>query len=1025
MSGAEIFAIVASATQLADIGWRVYLKLSRLSSDVHHAPQSIRLAASRINQLVDLARAIKIDSAFYVIPLGEGPHPIRKVLEECDLIISDLEITLSGIKFNPDESKHRKLWRSLISATKEKDVLDRCEQLENCKTTITGWMSHELLARNHEEKKVIESILQTMHRIELEITRNKSEDHVLARLLEVSRVPSESSAQLQISHSGSTNSDSVAQLSNTTNDQTLLCLPQTGLQASDSQVLTRNQTEVKVPTRCTCSKSHQDYKFTEFFSLRLNYVRNPLYLVKCPIHKKGGQFWQLSPSFTMSVLKRLVTVSFNIYAEAERVGFNICKPTSLRIVDHSKSPAFQLFAVNGRWRDWHYSPSSVAEDQDLAKLLLEITDDLRLQFACGRASPLDIDEDGRTLLHCTVERCMELTQQSHGVPEFGYHCKQALRTLICCLIDSGVPVNAEVSNGFWLWGRTALSLVFEETQKSGDPLFDIDLMLAEAGCDVSSSNPLICMWAPFNHMSNFSNRHPAVVDDFWSSPVKNALFRKSEPSLRKALKLEWIDRSSCLNEYDSAMWATQWPSGLKIIIESQKNLFSSRYLSYIALEQAILGENKASVRLLLNAGSYIDAYMICDFCQNHTPIQQCLVEALKARRRALHKRCKETFSEDEWSTFGTQEDLPDASAPFLASLLLEKGQKPPSFCGESWGLELGRHPVSIPSSTVYHAAIRSKFRMDLADCLFENGFTSVDTPNRRGETPLMRACSGWNIEMIRWLIRKGAKMPFRNQFSRRDPLHYFAETFLGETPPFHEQGYQIYIQNRKAALELPRAEIGQRSLKNQACSLKDLILSDRSFIRSHCKNSPVFGTDFCVCYCAPVGCNSIHVLLKSRQWELRIFGDRNALYNAVRRWIYFFGHGPEDLEKAVLQLARFDLFERLGMAHTCCEGFERTMEPSCTEIKELRSEDEGLAKELEIWMDRFKAARAVSRHDGWKFWSQWVKKLDRELPHDTSTFPMYRPYWGSQNEEWMESEEHSWKRPWLHRLEGFEQEHPT
>ena len=59
MLGAEVLGVVAAAIQFADVGWELFLGMSHLLSDLNNTPHRMRLAASRIQQLVEIAARIK------------------------------------------------------------------------------------------------------------------------------------------------------------------------------------------------------------------------------------------------------------------------------------------------------------------------------------------------------------------------------------------------------------------------------------------------------------------------------------------------------------------------------------------------------------------------------------------------------------------------------------------------------------------------------------------------------------------------------------------------------------------------------------------------------------------------------------------------------------------------------------------------------------------------------------------------------------------------------------------------------
>ena len=103
---------------------------------------------------------------------------------------------------------------------------------------------------------------------------------------------------------------------------------------------------------------------------------------------------------------------------------------------------------------------------------------------------------------------------------------------------------------------------------------------------------------------------------------------------------------------------------------------------------------------------------------------------------------------------------------------------------------------------------------------------------------------------------------------------------------------------------------------------------------------------------------------------------------AIRYWAAALGLRPKEKEDVYGEFCRIEIFERLGMAHTCCSisFYRQSKLTDDEELLELRSEDEELSKQLESWMGGYFAARLDSSGDPFEFCVSWWKKRDADLP---------------------------------------------
>ena len=137
-----------------------------------------------------------------------------------------------------------------------------------------------------------------------------------------------------------------------------------------------------------------------------------------------------------------------------------------------------------------------------------------------------------------------------------------------------------------------------------------------------------------------------------------------------------------------------------------------------------------------------------------------------------------------------------------------------------------------------------------------------------------------------------------------------------------------------------------------------------------------------MCYCSAYGCTPVHLLHKryGGDWE-----ERSAKFE---QWAYLNDFIPMQKESCCEELCRLEIFERLGMAHTCCNVKAYSDEcfvPSDEECHELREEDNHSNQALELYMSIY--ARLQREHFGTfsDFWCNWWTTINNISPQSFTT----------------------------------------
>lgn len=160
MSGAEIVGLAAAATQFADIGWRVFLGLSKICSDLRHAPQSVRDATLQVQQTVEVIELLRSETSTTAFPSTRSQASIAALIKDALSQAIGLEALLDGLTSQAGEQRAKRAWRSVVTVKKEDEIGQRCQKLDAIKNTITVWIGQENLSLLRQQQYVTHSMFQ-------------------------------------------------------------------------------------------------------------------------------------------------------------------------------------------------------------------------------------------------------------------------------------------------------------------------------------------------------------------------------------------------------------------------------------------------------------------------------------------------------------------------------------------------------------------------------------------------------------------------------------------------------------------------------------------------------------------------------------------------------------------------------------------------------------------------------------------------------------------------------------------------
>jgi hypothetical protein len=251
--------------------------------------------------------------------------------------------------------------------------------------------------------------------------------------------------------------------------------------------------------------------------------------------------------------------------------------------------------------------------------------------------------------------------------------------------------------------------------------------------------------------------------------------------------------------------------------------------------------------------------------------------------------------------------------------------------------------------SIYHDL---NMTLRIAEQLYSGGFQLVDDMDETGVTPLQIACMTAGIykerwELISWYLDKGAMPYFRNP--NQPKTCYLAITSS--------------LSNERIT-----------DIKKSAESVIRRILG-----RTYDLCGPEI-VDSCICYCSAYGCTPVQLLHK------RYGGDWSWTSAKFNHWAYLNDLTLMQKESCGEELCRLEIFERIGMAHTCCEfkhnpcAYGERLMPSDEDCHELREEDKYFSQALELYMCIYRYLRREHFGPFSNFWCSWWTTINEILP---------------------------------------------
>ncbi|KAI0150042.1 hypothetical protein F4776DRAFT_189852 [Hypoxylon sp. NC0597] len=451
---------------------------------------------------------------------------------------------------------------------------------------------------------------------------------------------------------------------------------------------------------------------------------------------------------------------------------------------------------------------------------------------------------------------------------------------------------------------------------------------------------------------------PEVAEGCGYSELCMAVIRRCLADLKRLYRISQLEKDPERGRWDQlspAALAVGWPEGLRFLVDQGCEIAQAFELACVKKD-----EESASILLSTNRAifshDYTERYRnIWEMCvatshphlpdiytrrqqplwifcaaSLYTPIFRVVTEELRKRQEDIKKLARQYLNQDERDRVSLSESWAlDANGQEIYHLLEQRTNVPNKLdC-------FGGSPHCYPAARVHSIEHRN--------ILYDAGFTDLDVADEaHEENPPDRTVRlrEWNDRVL-WLLEKGAQPKFR----------------------FRKDGDQNWLHLLfYLCLAMPASEVDKR-------------------IADSCSYG--FVTDQCKCFCSPGGCIPPFMF-----WRC---DDRYHIYCRIRlahrtenlqRWTNTLNLSRRLKEYCYRAVCQLELFERLGMVHTCCKSeYRYGWRRDVTEIKEIRSEDKPSARQLGKLLRIYKNVRMLLfDFPIEEFWTIWWEAVDHILP---------------------------------------------
>ncbi|KAI5468038.1 hypothetical protein BGZ63DRAFT_450072 [Mariannaea sp. PMI_226] len=1035
MDPVTVLGAGAAAVQLAEFGAKGLIGIIRLAKDLRNVPNRLKIL------LTDVEKALQRIEALHGALQDPASTMVTQLqasqVEALRVLVADAHSTIECVyqklrhisepKVQANLGSVRRAWRAMVSLKLEQELEKKLEKIQRINTDLTRQLQVATIEMQSDQSVRIADITKSTEllredmkqlRIDGDVAHEETRTLVTKVLIE-SQVATKTSitelrdavVTLALGRTDALQPDHVttaAELSPLGREylvrevcEALAKHPSALNKCCDNGVssiynaarsVDLTSTFHSKPVDCSCRLSRRR-RFRKYGFLGLNYEELVPHYPSCPFTKVAEQ----SSRYTVSVQLIPVlekTVEFMFGASFQGGGFSLSHSIrAFATVKREYSPLFKLFDdVPSLCARRCYGPlqngcrdecsSSIYEkkvdrffhfhwDIESVRIQLRFLPQRLLCLAAeGSAALTDKDECGRTLLHEVMQligylgrsyvqvlseirgvlNCLGRVSLDLGaVGSIGSSSLHELDDILLRRYDLEREEYATAQDmaaqfAFRFINRYPLNFPLFEYFEGFDmgnaryEIYDPDYDSDEEG--LIPIHEKLRAW-------KFYKAYPILLED--QGALESAIWRRDLISLRKVLKSGEVDKSRWSTRNLSPLdMSLGWLPGLSALLVAE----IPDQVPAIGL--ALLLDELPAAKVLLSKVIDPSECRILECAVNSSDEAQVLViEEITRRRLELRALAL------EWLTSTDQRKLEvhpkkslDSNAAAVYQRLRSNGIDVPT------SLDPQRSLWKIIASEVAGA---SPCR---ATAFFEklvaSGFEDFDAPDHlcHQETTLMWYCkrARWNsnqrkLDIILWLLKRGAKCWNRENTWAPSILFYAARL----------RGSAIYFEHHSSQNCISE-------ITRLAAVVDDPLL-----------------TDSCDCACSNHGCLASRAIFAGVEIPYRRFWyyisqltTRAVLDEDLLEWLNSCHLDRAQREVFLNDAVRLEVFERLGLVHTCCRakmGSEKQDDDS--ELEEPNTEME---EHLDLIIEAFGRFQSLSTGPESDLLTQWWRKLDSILP---------------------------------------------
>ncbi|OJD37903.1 ankyrin repeat protein [Diplodia corticola] len=963
---------VAAAAQLAGYGIKAVMVCARLYQQLRDASQEVQCKTSNIRHAEALIRNIKgsLDSV--------GPGSVSSIIspgalkEANDLVqawlirAEYLSALLDGLTVAPRDAILKKGLKRARSLQIQGELDAQFEELDKLARTLDLWHSHQNIRFWQQQLSTSSTTQASLQTLQKQVEEcNVSIQAMVQSLPQINRL----NMELPVRHCVTINC--ILMLLSQERRMHWECAAVFEVRPA----LVRRETSSSVHSRSSINLTRIAANVPS------EEPRTGLNVTLAFRSISGGLVFQLSPQI---VATRIVDPKASpAFLSLAQMGENLCKATGKR----STGEDWWLSSLACQRPDGQYS-EHIGRVQ---AVLRDIYHKLEYNFGAGLASARDEDENGSTLLH-------EFVRYISPVWYIQSEVYDTLASIVRLLISHGIEVNARTLYRPMKTYTALDACFFDAAGVEGFKschmlgLSKIDRLISSHGGEITRSK----LGPGFPCEMRVILNNPDIGVEYGCSPLGLAVIRRSL-AMVKQLVARGIEIDGRPDDPHSPLSFTLgWPEGMRFLLESGADPST-------AIHSAVFFGNAAAVRMLLEydctifrdySAQYppqsawyspfegdprkapVDSvleYSLWKYvysndskrCPNNSSmpsIRRALVNYMAESRRKLAKLALLKIPRAELYKLGwdASETIIDKAAIPICKRLEQLGIKVPR------SLKPGRY------ATAYHMRYLDT---STADCLYQAGFHDLDVEDDQGWTPLLLSCSGH-----RHKESLDSSDPLPSWYLDHSVIPRATAASSNGTTHLHLLAIRFRHHLRHPS---PSAPDPQHRLR-LSTTLARFCTSTPS--------TPLISPDRCRCPCSPSGgCLPPTLFLKRQPLSWPHKSDHlHALFSRSLA-----AGTPNPIRPFHFSAANVELFERLGLTHTCCGGGGKcnSVDDDDDDRSAIWDEESELIACLRDWMRLYAeleaehccaaAAEQQGDADGGSadvFWDAWWMAVGKFVP---------------------------------------------